>query len=384
MQHLKKFILTFGLCIHAFLLLPAQLSFIPFNEIDRIAFSAPSFLGQEMGNLIHYCNNTMNNEIDKVRFYFVWSALNIRYDLEELKLTTREACKQESPHVFKNRRALCCGFANLFTDLCKSSGIAAQTIIGYVKSKEGIADDNEFHAWNAIKIDEKWYLFDLTWAANYFHTAQALDAHFDNYFLQSPQIFGERHLPFDPVWQLTEEAQSRNAFFTLPTEGVVYESKPNKEYLNIIENDLKLNENEQLLRSYQRAIEFMPEEKRLYDVLNYYKSEKAGLYFNQAAEMLEKFKKINDKEVSQWSITDVQKLTVQARQAKCLFQEALYIYDNMSASRDCKVINIKKENIGAILFNIKATDKLIQFLNTVETELKNIQPTPVAKVKKKY
>jgi hypothetical protein len=354
MQHLKKFVLTFGLCIHAFFLLNAQLSFIPFNEIDRIAFNAPSFSGQEIGNLIHYCDNTMSNEIDKVRFYFVWSALNVRYDLDELKLTTREADKQESPNVFKNRRALCRGFANLFTDLCKSSGIAAQTIIGYVKSKEGIADDNEFHAWNAIKIDEKWYLFDLTWAANYFHTAQALDAQFDNYFLQSPLIFGERHLPFDPVWQLTEEAQSRNAFFTLPTEGVVYDGIPNKEYLNIIENDLKLNENEQLLRSYQ------------------------------AAEMLEKFKKINDKEVSKWSITDVQKLTVQARQAKCLFQEALYIYDNMSASQDCKVINIKKENIDAILFNIKATDKLIQFLNTVETELKNIQPTPVAKVKKKH
>ena len=55
-----------------------------------------------------------------------------------------------------NKEAICDGYARAYDLLCKKAGLETIYIVSWPADTEG-------HAWNMIKIDEKWYHVDVTW-----------------------------------------------------------------------------------------------------------------------------------------------------------------------------------------------------------------------------
>ena len=60
--------------------------------------------------------------------------------------------------VFLLGTGVCNSYARAFTLLLKEAGIASRRVSGYA-----FGDPDAGHAWNAVRINGRWYLFDLTW-----------------------------------------------------------------------------------------------------------------------------------------------------------------------------------------------------------------------------
>jgi Transglutaminase-like superfamily len=147
----------------------------------------------------------LTNDSLKVASLYFWITSNIRYDT---RFRNREegdtTLTQEPYNVIKTKKAICIGYAKLFRELCKMSNIKAYVIEGIVKDKNGFLE-REGHAWNVVQIHENYYLLDATWGAGDAALAQ-------NYFLTTPSVFLQNHLPDDPIWQLQTQLIDYDCF----------------------------------------------------------------------------------------------------------------------------------------------------------------------------
>ena len=342
-----------------------------YSPVDRLALNAPSFANESIEALVAFGKNNTQNDRETVRFYFVWLARNIDYDSLELASTQRRTSKQEPDSVFLTRKAICRGYADLMTLLCQKSNIPVRSVSGYSKAVDGATDTVGFHAWNIIKIDNNWHLFDVTWASNYLDSDKMVDESFNTYFKQDAAQFIKRHFPFDPIFQLSDTITMRGTFFFGDTEGVC-ESTSISGFNKILDEEAELSTLEQSLNSYERAVAFIPEERRLYDVLSYFKSEKAQVYFNKASMLLDKFRDISSETIKNWSCKDVKNNINEASEALNYFSQALKLYESMTFIEINADTELKKSNMLIIHKNIGATGKLIDFLKNVEAEIQKI------------
>ena len=192
-----------------------------FKKIDEYAKSIDY---NENKSLAKELTKNSTTELEKVRAIFIWITDNIEYDFElyqspELQdeLYTSEANVIE--HTLKNKKAICSGYSYLFKSLCDEIGIESVYISGFSKQfldgfeKKPIPD----HAWNAVKINNKWYLLDATWASgngfgNHFEKG------FDEYwFLTNPKEFIYNHYPVEQKWTLLSKDFTIEKFYDLPT-----------------------------------------------------------------------------------------------------------------------------------------------------------------------
>lgn len=175
-----------------------------------------------------------NNEEEKVRAFYFWITKNIRYDVK--RFISGKTGHVKLRKILMLKRGLCTDYANLFDTLCKSVGIKSCIVSGYSKGAINLEDDLLFisdHAWNAVLIDGRWRLLDLTWASGglTYHptTWGRVKRHIlpnsviphkliyrskrnDFYFLTSPKLLIETHLPENPIWQLLHSALPIDVF----------------------------------------------------------------------------------------------------------------------------------------------------------------------------
>ncbi|MCR5330765.1 MAG: hypothetical protein K6E62_06215 [Lachnospiraceae bacterium] len=87
--------------------------------------------------------------------------------------------------VFTGQGSVCEGYAKTFEYILDRAGIPNIYIIG-----KGAKED---HSWNAVCIDDKWYLCDITWDDPNHLSAEGLkDANY-TYFCMPSSFFGENH-----------------------------------------------------------------------------------------------------------------------------------------------------------------------------------------------
>jgi hypothetical protein len=260
--HMKPQITRFNSLLFSFLffLPPLSISAQNFARIDSLAVNAPIWTTRTAMDLSAYCDANAVGELEKVRFYFVWIARNIRYD-EKTYGTYRQNSdynveKQSVPVVFSERVAVCRGYALLLERLCRQSNMAARYVAGYGKAQ--LNDERlEPHAWNAIRIEGNWELFDATWASNSLQRDSSdLSVNFEKWFMTAPVQFARQHWSYDPIFQFTDELTSR-AEFLGDTEG----SPPPSLGFDIVTTlnmENTLDSLESAWRSYNRAHLFSP------------------------------------------------------------------------------------------------------------------------------
>ena len=136
----------------------------PFDVIDVYMRQCPTASEHSISDIATYINRSARTDLEKARAVFVWMTDNISYN--DAGYNSGNLGDNSAENVLKTRVAVCAGFADLFTAIAVQTGIEAITIVGYAKGygySEGDSFDGTDHAWNAVKIDGAWKIYDATW-----------------------------------------------------------------------------------------------------------------------------------------------------------------------------------------------------------------------------
>lgn len=206
-----------------------------FEKVDAKVLTYPRF--SKVEELANRIDKDFTSDIDKVRATFFWLAKNIRYNLREYHNPKQryysfhyssEAEKEQKfqalkdkliAATFRNKTGVCEEYAQSFKKVCDLIGIEAEVIKGYVKNganEIGRVANTPNHAWNAVKVNEKWMILDATWGAGHTFNGKWIRK-FNNYFFDMPnsKIF-KTHYPEDQIWVLRFGRLSIEEFYNQP------------------------------------------------------------------------------------------------------------------------------------------------------------------------
>lgn len=122
---------------------------------------------------------------------------------------------QDAETVFRTRLSVCAGYANLFHAMAQEVGMRSLVVVGDTRKRDGEIS-GEGHAWNAVEIEDGWYLVDVTWDAGHLDGSRFERNYRTDYLFTPPEIFRADHLPDDPDWQLHETPIGRGEFARQP------------------------------------------------------------------------------------------------------------------------------------------------------------------------
>jgi hypothetical protein len=107
------------------------------------------------------------NDSDKIVAIYQWMSAHLEYDFEsvinERKGIPMPDSFQQPAIAIRRKRAVCDGYSRIFRDFCQLNGVFATSIIGYTSFNDLTDSAQVLHAWNAVKVNNNWYLMDVTW-----------------------------------------------------------------------------------------------------------------------------------------------------------------------------------------------------------------------------
>jgi len=160
---------------------------------------------------IHYDLNLFNEISEKQRRF--------RYDRKKLLSWQKRFNNKVQRKLYNKQSTICDGYASLLERMSNHVGISCVKISGYCRTSDNDIGRGQInHAWNAVKIDTRWYLCDATWGSSKLDRA-TLKFHrrFDrNYFLTDPSLFIADHFPSDTSWTLLYNKPSLKEFLNSP------------------------------------------------------------------------------------------------------------------------------------------------------------------------
>ena len=191
-----------------------------YEKIDSHALNAPSSAESTIESLAAYLIKPAKNDREKARAIFRWIAENIDYNVDVFFGASSGSIRSED--VLKSRRSVCYGYSDLFLSLANEAGLEAVMIRGYGKGygyvPGMIFSGPSNHAWNAVRINDSWYLVDCTWGAGYVSGEGKYVCKLDDhYFMTPPSQFIFCHFPEDARWQLLNQPLNKEEY-----ENLVY------------------------------------------------------------------------------------------------------------------------------------------------------------------
>ena len=192
-----------------------QNNYEDYSRIDKYVLNTPSHAENTIHSLAIYLIKPARSEKEKIRALFHWVTENITYDVQSY--LNRKPKNRSPQQVLNDRSAVCGGYAGLMIELGRSVGIEIVPVIGYSKGYDYKLGDRfrngPNHAWNAAKINGRWYLLDATWGAGSIDENDRFVRQFqEHYFLTYPESFLLDHLPEEERWQLVDRPISLKEF----------------------------------------------------------------------------------------------------------------------------------------------------------------------------
>lgn len=183
------------------------------NQISKIPISST----YSTKGIANYINSNFRTDNDKIRAIFYWTASNISYDMDNrFTSNSRETSENKIKNILKSRKGVCSDYTEIFNDLANKVGIKTVIISGYTKQKEEV--DTISHAWCASRINNKWYLFDPTWASGFVNNGRFFKKIDNSYFKVSPSQSISSHIPFDYLWQFLNYPITNQEFYEGKTQ----------------------------------------------------------------------------------------------------------------------------------------------------------------------
>lgn len=199
------------------------------SDFDTLNFSkadliAKNNLGADLENLPLLSYNLTSNlttDVEKFRAIYMWVCENIKNDPNQNKRISRKRrqfkndsigylswnkiyLKEVYTVLQKKKKTSCFGYAYLIKELSNLAGLECTIVNGYgrnaVDNTHELNDVN--HSWNAVKLNNKWYLCDATWGSGYNLESVFIHDLNEGYFLPEPKLFAMNHYPSEKKWLL--------------------------------------------------------------------------------------------------------------------------------------------------------------------------------------
>jgi hypothetical protein len=337
--------------------------------------------------LAHQLSDRHASDRMKANAIYNWITHNIKYDVKQLKNPKLKPDKVET--VMKKRRAVCDGYSKLFTAMCEEVGVKAVTIEGYAKDWMFDNGDQIYiprHAWNAVYVDGRWQLVEATWGAGYISqepgwlkkllSKAAKDPaaatgklkfkfRYDpSHFLVDPLTFRHKHLPTDPLWQLTDTMMPIVVF----EAGDTAINEFNRRYNILVQNlpDLdRINKLDEMDRSQETA-------GRITEYNPRYRVEMATKYHADALDSLKKA--IENRETATQALT-VAKAGLKKAEKEIATQKSTIATEYSVLKRKNKTKSLKAKEHIRILHsdNKRLMAGCKSKMNSAESKIKSVK-----------
>ncbi|MFO0966648.1 MAG: transporter substrate-binding protein [Gemmataceae bacterium] len=175
-----------------------------YKEIDQLALDTPAAVEQSLTKLAAYLSKQGKTPEEKARILYRWITDRIAYDADSF-LAGKTITSIDPGRVLLTGKTSCFGYANLYETLGKLMGLEVVTIHGHTKGYGYTPGDKvtRNHSWNAVKIDGKWGLIDVTFGAGVVEATKGYSKRFeDYYFFTPPEQLIFDHFPENPKAQM--------------------------------------------------------------------------------------------------------------------------------------------------------------------------------------
>ena len=124
---------------------------------------------------------------------------------------------QDAATVFRTRLGVCAGYANLLAAMGTAASETIVVVSGDARSPDGKELTGGGHAWNAAKVQGKWYLIDATWDSGHVSQEKGFTkAYSTEYLFPPPRTMALDHFPREAQWQLLGQPLSQGDFLRQP------------------------------------------------------------------------------------------------------------------------------------------------------------------------
>ena len=198
---------------------------IDFQKADGIALACKNERLNNLPQLAYKLTSNLNTDVERFRAIFMWVCSNVANDYGQYTKNMRKRQryldnplkleawntrfrKTSFKTLIDEHKTICTGYAYLIKELSSLAGIDCEIVHGYARTStinvEKLNAPN--HSWNAVKLDDKWYLCDPTWASGVpnLKNHQFEFQYNDGFFLAHPKLFAVNHFPEDTKWMLLE------------------------------------------------------------------------------------------------------------------------------------------------------------------------------------
>ncbi|MBR9847087.1 MAG: hypothetical protein GYB35_13715 [Algicola sp.] len=261
---------TFGLLLGVLMTIQVQaqrsdFDAIDFKKADSIALTHKNAGLKNLPELAHHLTSDLDTEVEKFRAIYMWVCTNVandyrlylknkkkreKFENDSLKLDEwNESFKKKLfSKLRKRKKTICSGYSYIVSELSKLAGINCVMVNGFGRTSTTTIDNYNAanHSWNAVKLHDKWYLCDATWASGIVHPFNyGFKFNYNNgLFLTNPDFFAMTHYPIESEWMLLKgEVPSFQSFLENPIlYGKAYKHLTAHHTPTALNNTIKKNE----------------------------------------------------------------------------------------------------------------------------------------------
>jgi hypothetical protein len=133
------------------------------NHIHSVVSTMPAAAEMSIDSVARYVAAHERDPVQRIKALHDWVADRISYDVDAHKKGDAPIEDYDPEMVFRNRKGVCSGYAELLVRLGEVIGIPIGTEYGTPLMYDSVGN----HAWNHVWIGDRMYELDATWDAGF-------------------------------------------------------------------------------------------------------------------------------------------------------------------------------------------------------------------------
>ncbi|MBA3856747.1 MAG: transglutaminase [Cyanobacteria bacterium PR.3.49] len=186
-------------------------------KLHPVVANMPASAETSIKSVAQYISQREKDPVLRIKALHDWVADRIAYD--SVAYYSGNFPSQSAKTVFKTRKGVCAGYANLLTALGRAMNEEVCVVLGDARDSESTdkLSGDSGHAWNAARINGSWYLIDVCWDAGFTTREKGFTKEYrTDYLLTPPEVMIQSHFPEKANWQLLGEPITLGDFLRKP------------------------------------------------------------------------------------------------------------------------------------------------------------------------